>query len=184
MDQIPILKTPRLHLRPFTLDDAPVVQQLAGAYEIARTTANIPHPYEAGVAESWIASHPQAYADGEAVTFAIVRRSTDRLIGAIGMHLNKDHHYAEIGYWIGVPYWNQGYCTEAARAMLAYGFSAWDLNRIQARHMAENPASGRVMQKIGMQREGTLRESIFRWNAYHDAVMYAILRSEFTASAP
>ncbi len=178
MGQIPTLITARLVLRPFTLSDAPVVKELAGEWEIAETTANIPHPYEEGMAEVWISTHQESFDKGEAVTFAITLRTDARLVGAIGLRIIKAHRLAEMGYWVGRPYWNQGYCTEAAQAVLRYGFEVLDLNRVQARHMTHNPASGRVMQKLGMKYEGTLRQSLFRWGKFRDAAIYSILRDE------
>lgn len=183
MGQIPTLITPRLMLRPFTLDDAPAVRELAGQWEIAETTVSIPHPYEEGVAEEWIRTHQEAFDKGEAVNFAIALRSDGLLIGAIGMSINWSNRLAEMGYWIGKPYWNRGYCTEAAREVLRYAFETLGLNRVQARHMTKNPASGRVMQKIGMTYEGLLRQSIFRWGKFEDAAIYSILRDEYLASA-
>jgi RimJ/RimL family protein N-acetyltransferase len=182
MDQMPSLGTARLTLRPFTLDDAPVVRELAGAWEIAETTATIPHPYEEGMAEAWISTHQAAFERGEAVTFAVVRRMDDLLVGAIGLEISPTHSMAELGYWIGKPYWNHGYGTEAARVVLGYAFEVLDLNRVHARHMTKNPASGRVMQKVGMAYEGTSRQSIFRWGQFEDAANYAILRDEYDTS--
>lgn len=180
MSDLPSLKTRRLLLRPFSLDDAPRVQALAGAWEVASTTANIPHPYEDGIAEAWINSHHQAYQAEERLTLAIASVSESALVGAIGIRINKNNNLGEIGYWIGVPYWNQGFCTEAAQAILSYGFNSLGFNRIQARHLTRNPASGRVMRKIGMRHEGTLRQSVFCWGRYEDIEMYAILREQFT----
>ena len=74
---------------------------------------------------------------------------------------------------------NQGYATEAAQAVLEYGFRKLGLHRVQARHFTKNPASGRVMQKIGMTYEGTLRQSIYRFGRFEDAALYSILRHEF-----
>ncbi len=183
MAQIPTLTTPRLILRPFTLDDAPAVKELAGEWEIAATTANIPHPYEEGMAEEWIRTHQENFDKGEAVSLAITLKPEGGLVGAIGIHINKTNRLAEMGYWVGKPFWNRGYCTEAAREVVRYAFEELDLNRVQARHMIKNPASGRVMQKIGMQYEGTLRQSIFRWDKFEDAAMYSILRDEYGLAA-
>ena len=182
MGQIPTLTTTRLILRPFTLDDAPTVRTLAGEREIAATTANIPHPYEEGMAEEWIASRQEAFDSGQAVTLAVTLKSDGALLGAIALTINKTHHLAEIGYWIGKPYWSQGYCTEAAKEIVRYAFEVLELNRVQARHMTANPASGRVMQKSGMTYEGTLRQSIFRWEEFKDAAIYSILREEYLGS--
>jgi len=144
------LYTARLRLRPFSLDDAPIVQVLAGHPDVARTTLAIPHPYPDGAAEAWIASHAAQFEQGTAVHFAIERSSDGAVIGAIGLGLEREHARAELGYWVGKPYWGQGYCTEAAQAVVHYGFVSLDLNRIYAHHFTTNPASGRVLQKIGI----------------------------------
>jgi len=85
----------------------------------------------------------------------------------------------QLGFWIGKPYWNQGYCTEAARAVVKYGFEVLGLNRIFSRHFASNPASGRVLQKIGMRYEGTLREAYKKLDKYEDLVCYGLLIKEY-----
>ncbi len=182
MIEQPILHTQRLTLRPFTLADAADVQRLAGAYEIAHTTTNIPHPYEDGMAETWIETHPVQLAEGTGITYAITLHETGELCGAISLSLKPEHQRAEMGYWIGVPYWGRGYCTEAARAVRDFGFRALELHRIMAVHLTRNPASGRVMQKIGMRHEGTLREHILKWGVFETIECYAILRSEWEAT--
>lgn len=183
MTKIPTLSTDRLVLRPFALQDAPRVRELAGEWEIAETTANIPHPYEEGMAEEWIATHKEAAEESQAVSLAIELQPDGPLIGAIGLRLHLAHEWAELGYWIGKPYWNRGYCTEAAREAVRWGFEELDLNRIQARHMSKNPASGRVMEKLGMIREGVLRQSLKRFGSIEDAIMYSILREEYERPA-
>jgi len=179
--QQPTLETPRLLLRPFTIADAPTVQQLAGAHEIADTTLNIPHPYPDGAAEQWIAAHPAAFADGTSATFAIVLRAPNVLGGAISLRIEQRHQHAELGYWISVPYWNQGYTTEAATALLSYGFSVLQLHRIYARHLTRNPASGRVMQKLGMTFEGIQREHVINGTQFEDLACYGMLRREWSS---
>jgi RimJ/RimL family protein N-acetyltransferase len=149
----PTLTTARLILRPFALEDAPAVQQLAGAREVADTTLNIPHPYRDGVAEAWILTHRQLYRVGVLANFAVVLRGSEELLGAVGLRIEAMHGRAELGYWIGVPHWGKGFCTEAARAVLDYGFNVLGLVRVHASHLKRNPASGRVMQKLGMRRE-------------------------------
>jgi ribosomal-protein-alanine N-acetyltransferase len=181
MTENPTLETERLILRPFTLADAPEVQRLVGNRDIASTTINIPHPYEDGMAEEWIRAQEHKFERGESVDFAIVHSKQGLLIGAIGLMLASDHDRGEIGYWIGKPYWNQGYCTEAASAVLRYGFETLGLNRIYATHFTRNPGSGRVMQKIGMKHEGHLRQHAKKWGNYEDFETYAILRSDYVA---
>lgn len=185
MKQRPRLHTERLLLRPFALSDAKDVQHLAGDKAIAETTANIPHPYLDGMAEQWIATHQAGFEAGKLVNFAIVLQDADRLIGAISlMHICAQHERGEIGYWIGKRFWNRGYCTEAARAVLAYGFSVLALNRIYGYCSKRNPASGRVMEKIGMLQEGRLRAHDKRWERLEDIVVYGILKSEWPPGDP
>ncbi len=124
----PTIETARLVLRPFALSDAKDVQRLAGDYTVSNTTLNIPHPYEDGMAEEWIASLGPRFDSGTLCTLAIVRRDTRELIGAIGLSLSPRFARAEVGYWIGKAFWGNGYCTEAAQAILHYGFTVLGLN--------------------------------------------------------
>jgi len=178
----PTLSTTRLILRPFNLEDAPVVQRLAGAREVADTTLNIPHPYREVVAEAWILTHKQLFRVCVLATFALVLAASDELIGAIGLRIESMHSRAELGYWIGVSHWGKGYCTEAARAVLAYGFNVLGLMRVHASHLTRNPASGRVMQKLGMRHEGKLRKHVRKSDVLEDLEIYAILRHEFNGA--
>ena len=105
---IPVLETARLRLRPFSMDDAATVHALASAPDVAATTLNSPHPYPEGAAESWISTHGEAAASGNSVTWAIVRASDKVLMGAISIVLTRTHQRGELGYWLGVPFWNRG----------------------------------------------------------------------------
>jgi [ribosomal protein S5]-alanine N-acetyltransferase len=175
----PTLETKRLILRPFTLQDATVLHELVSAREIADTTLAIPHPYEQGMAEAWIGSHQEGYDEGNSVHFAITVRESSQLVGSIGLQIHPIHSYAEMGYWVGVPYWGNGYCTEAVGAVIKYGFEDKGLNRIYAVHFKRNPASGRVMQKNGMVYEGCLHQHVRKWDAYEDLMQYGILQTEW-----
>jgi len=174
----PTLVTERLVLRPFQAADAPRVRELAGAREVAENTLTIPHPYPEGVAEAWIAGHESAFRLGEIAVFAITLPD-DTLVGAVGLKLEEDTGIAELGYWVGVPYWGNGYATEASNALLDFGFDSLALNRVWARAFARNPASSRVLEKVGMRHEGTLRHSILKNDELLDAEMFGILREEW-----
>lgn len=150
MNSLPILTTNQLVLRPFTLADAQTVQHLAGDRDVASTTLRIPHPYKDGMAEEWIGTHADKCAKGEGISLAVSLRDAGTLVGAVGLEICKEHSRAELGYWIGKPYWGKGFATEAAKALVEYGFQVVGLNRIYAYHVVRNPASGRVMHKIGM----------------------------------
>jgi len=178
----PTIETERLILRPFTMDDAPELQRLAGDRDIASTTSEgeIPEP---NMAKQWIKIRQDRFDRGESVDFAIIHREWGVLIGAIGLGMeNKQDESMQLGYWLGKQYWNNGYCTEASHAVLRYGFGVLGLHRIYARHFTRNPASGRVLQKIGMKHEGTLREAFKKWGKFEDLECYGILKSEYTYS--
>lgn len=179
MTNQPQLKTERLLLRPFTPKDAPIVQKLAGDKAIAATTINIPHPYTDGLAERWISTHKPRFRDSRGAIYAITLLENQQLMGSIGLVTVPDQKRAELGYWLGQPYWGRGYTTEAARELLRFGFTELGLNRIYANHFSRNPASGRVMQKIGMQYEGTMRQHIIKWDQFEDLKLYGILRNEW-----
>jgi len=176
-DERPTLRTERLVLRPFEAADAAAVRRLAGAREVAENTLTIPHPYPEGEAEAWIAGHPAAFRDGDLVIFAITTPG-EGLVGAVGLMLERETGIAELGYWIGVPYWGQGYATEAARAVVRYGFETLALERISARAFCRNAASSRVLRKIGMTHEGTQRKGLPKYGELLDTELYAILRED------
>ncbi|WP_438483463.1 GNAT family N-acetyltransferase [Oleiharenicola lentus] len=174
---IPTLTTARLTLGAFQAEDAPHVELLAGNEAVARTTLNIPHPYPAGAATPWIASHAATFLNGDGLTLAI--RLNGELIGCIGLTLFAKDERGELGYWIAEPHWNRGYASEAAAACVRYGFETLGLRRIAAHHYPINPASGRVMEKIGMKPEGRLRAHVKKAGSFHDVLLYGILREEF-----
>lgn len=180
MSDQPTLETDRLLLRPLSADDAPNVASLAGRREIADTTISVPHPYSDAQARGWIVSNNSLFALGKGVVFGIQLKSDSKLAGAIGLRdVDAEHAQAEMGFWIAVEYWSQGYATEAARALLSFGFLRLGLNRIYAHHMVRNPASGRVLTRIGMKPEGLLRQRVRKWGVFEDVVAMAVLRREW-----
>jgi ribosomal-protein-alanine N-acetyltransferase len=178
-DDLPILETERLILRPYKLADAARVRQMCNDWDIASTTLALPYPYPGGAAEQWISTHADSFRQGKEVTLAVTVRPGGTVVGSMALMVNTNHKRGELGYMIAKEHWNRGYCTEAARAMLKYGFTTLGLNRIQAVHFPRNPASGRVMQKLGMNREGLLRQYVSNRSDPEDVAMYSILRSEF-----
>ncbi len=175
----PVLETARLRLRPYRLSDAPDLQRLAGDRLVAATTATIPHPYPDGAAETFIGMQDRQWEQGTHLTLAITDRRTDALVGGVGLVFEREHARAELGYWIAVPAWGQGYATEASRALCAYGFETLGLFRIEARHLASNAASGVVMRKLGMRPEALLRGHVVKWDTRHDLVICGVLRDEW-----
>ena len=160
------------------MNDAADVQRLAGTRELARSTF-LPHPYKDGEAEMWIMSQYEDYKHQRMVNFAIVLKEANVLIGSVGLELEMAHLRAQLGYWVGLPYWNKGYCTEAAKEVVMYGFERLHLNRIYAPHFKSNPASGKVLKKIGMLHEGTQRQHYLRFGQFEDAELYGLMREEY-----
>lgn len=179
MNTFPTLQTARLILRAIRVADAGAIQRLAGDRAVAATTLRIPHPYEDGMAEQWIATLEPAALDGTHLALAITRREEDKLIGAIGLTFHRANDSAELGYWIGRPYWDQGYATEAAQALVRHGFESLALNRIYAHHFIHNPASGRVLRKAGLRYEGRMIQAVKKWNEYVDIELYAVVCTEY-----
>jgi RimJ/RimL family protein N-acetyltransferase len=139
-------------LRSFTAADAKRVQELAGERDIA------------------------------SATLAVTLKPSGLVVGSVALFVEKEHHRAELGYLIAKEHWNHGHCTEAAQALLSFGFRNLDLNRIQAMHVPRNPGSGRVMEKLGMTKEGVLRQYVLNRGVFEDLVLYSILRPEFDAA--
>jgi ribosomal-protein-alanine N-acetyltransferase len=175
----PVLETERLLLRPFRIGDAADLVRLAGAREIADTTVTIPHPYTGDMAVEWIASLSAHWASGLLAAFAITLRDNGEFVGGAGLsHIDRDHEQAELGYWIGVPYWGRRYAREAAARVLAFGIEDLGLNRIYAHCMLRNPASAAILRRVGMKPEGVQRERVRKWGVYEDVALFAMLRSD------
>jgi len=173
------LSTERLILRKLETTDAKRIEELAGDYDVAKTTLNIPHPYPKGSALVFIHSVIESESKGKLVTYAVTTRKTNELIGLMAISIHSTFNRGELAYWVGKPYWGQGYGTEAAKALLQYGFEVLQLNRIYAQSFTTNPGSWRIMEKIGLKYEGTLRQHASRFGEYYDLAQYGILKEEF-----
>ncbi len=162
-------------LRPYSEADVPELVPLVGARGVAATTLRIAHPYTDKDARSFIAMASAP----DKVWLAITLGDDGRQMGGIGLRLDDEHQHAELGYWLGVAYWGQGYATEAAREIVRYGFEELKLNRIFASHFGHNPASGRILRKLGMRYEGCQRQHLWKWNRFVDSELYGLLRHEW-----
>jgi len=179
MLQFPKLLTERLILRQPMSHDVPTLQKLINDKAIADTTLAIPYPYDLDMGHQWIKMVQERFNKDHGINFAIVLNDTGTFIGGIGLSYRLEYDSAELGYWIGQQFWGNGYATEAARAVVSFGFEQLGLNRIYASHFSRNPISGNVLHKIGMKHEGCLRQSIKKWGKCEDREMYGILREEW-----
>jgi len=168
-----VLETERLILRPPVPEDAVTTEPYVSDRRVAEMTALIPHPYPPGGALEWIGFARQRWEEGACAAFVICPRESGLPVGAISILENSDGD-TEIGYWIGVPHWGQGYATEALRRVIRYGFEDLGLERIVTYHFLHNPASGRVMQKAGLLFMGTTPLGARRGEERYDDVRYGI----------
>lgn len=171
-------ESPRLEFRPFKLEDAKLIHLYLQEKEIVENTLTIPYPYVEGMAEEWINTHDAERKVGN-YKFAIILKSENKLIGAIEIDVVREDQHGILGYWIAKPYWNQGYATEAIKRIIQLGFEDLALHRIVAQHFDFNGASGRAMEKNGMQLEGTLREHKIKNNKLLTLHLRAILKKEW-----
>lgn len=178
MKKQPSIETPRLLLRPLVLSDAQDIQKLAGHPKVAATTRYIPHPYPDGYAEAWINTLQPNYDQNIQMIYGIVVQETNELVGSIGYDFHHEHSSASIGFWFGPDHWGKGYATEAAKALMNYGFKVLNLNRIQAYCLKRNLASAKVLQKLGMTHEASERQSLCIRGTLEDIERFAILKTD------
>jgi len=148
------LASERLLLRPLTLLDAPQIQSMASDRRVAEMTANIPHPYPETGAVDWISEHESKWQQREQASFGVILKSSQKIVGCSSLVIDTNAE-AELGYWIGVDFWGNGYATEATKRIIEFGFNDLDLKKILARVLSRNPASGNVLLKAGFEHCGT-----------------------------
>lgn len=172
------METERLLLRRFTLADAPRVAEICNTEEVYRGTLALPHPYTEESAVWWINHQDEYFATDYYYDFAVTDKKTGELYGCMGMGIDKNSRMGELGYWMDPAHWNKGIATEAAKAMIQYAFEELHFHKVNASHFAYNPASGRVMEKAGMEKEGLRKKHIWKNDRYEDLVIYGIVSPE------
>ncbi|MBL8885165.1 MAG: GNAT family N-acetyltransferase [Phycisphaerales bacterium] len=175
----PEIETGRLVLNALEMTDCARVASLAGDKRIYEMTLLIPHPYEPHHAEGWISTHPGHWArwrEDWTMNFAIRSKVSDELMGAIGLVGVPRHKRAEMGYWLGVPFWGQGFMSEAARAVVGFAFETLGVNRLEAGVFDGNEASAKVLRKAGFVEEGVLRARFLKDGKFVDERMFANLK--------
>ena len=145
----PVVSTERLILRGPVVTDAPAIAGLVNDRNVAGMTGMIPHPYGLADAEAWI-SRAQAIDWGREASWVIEHQAFG-VVGGLGFKGGAPDTMGrpEIGYWLGRPFWNRGYATEAVRGALKWVKRDWRKNVVVAGHFADNPASGQVLCKAG-----------------------------------
>lgn len=155
MNDFPQLYTQRLKLRKLQVEDIPSLIKYANNKKVSDYILNIPYPYQEFDAVFRISYVHNGFKTKARYIFSIIVKETDEFIGEISLHLDKQKPVAELGYWIGEPFWKNGFVTEAIQTILQFGFEKLNLELIFATCDKENIGSVRVLEKNGMQRKGS-----------------------------
>lgn len=172
------MQNEKIILRRLRKDDALRIQAMANNINIYATTLNIPYPYTIEDANFWLDLQEKQFNEGRSYNFAIIDKLDDTLVGVVGISKERSNK-GELGYWIGEQYWGNGYATLASNLLMDYVFNELSYNRVYSKHFANNPASGRVMQKIHMEYEGKLKMDELKDDVYHDIVLYGICKDDY-----
>ena len=167
----------RWQVRSFVLDDAEAIAKYANNRHVSiNLRDSFPYPYTVNDAKRWL-KHVRG--QSPEVSWAIA--SDIEAIGGIGIHLQRDvyRRSAELGYWLGEPFWGKGIATAAVRAVTAYAFNHFDIERLFAGVFEWNPASCRVLEKAGFRLESRMRKSIVKDDKVIDQFLYVMLREEY-----
>jgi ribosomal-protein-alanine N-acetyltransferase len=178
-DEFPVLETGRFCLRQIRPSDAPAIFAIFSDPEVTRYYDQ-PTYLEMAQADELVARMRQRFAERRTIRWAMARQENDEIVGTCGCAEWKRHfHCAAIGYELARPYWRQGVMTEVLTAVLPFGFTQMQLNRIEAYVMAGNVASLALLQKLGFREEGILREYGYWQSAFHDLHLFALLKRQW-----
>ena len=176
MKNFPSLETDRLILNFPEEKDIPKITAILNDEIFSKNTVNIPYPYTEESAKFWISLAEQGFENKSQYVFAIRLKENSEIIGGIDLGIDKRFNKAELGYWIEKKYWNKGIATEVGNAIIKFGFENLKLKRIFATHFDFNKSSGKVMEKMGMKKEGILHSHTFKNGEYQNHILYAIIK--------
>ena len=175
------LATERLLLRKFKMSDAQFIANLLKEKEVAATTLMLPFPCSVKKAEKMIAEFHEEEQYQKATRWAIVLKETNEVMGGLRLAPNMAFNSAEIGFWLGRPYWRNGYILEAAKKVMEFAFDKMGINRLEAHAMQENLASIELLMKLGFSKEGYHPELVIKWGLYKDVITFGLLRKAYKA---
>jgi [ribosomal protein S5]-alanine N-acetyltransferase len=178
-ETFPVLSTERLILRELKASDAEAVMKIRGDYEV--TKYNTGEAYEfLWQAQDLIAGIAAEYSQKRELRWGITLRQEDTVIGLCGFNYwSRRDHRASIGYDLARAHWGKGIMPEALTAVLEFGYTRMGLNRIEADTSIYNVNSQQVLRKLGFQQEGHQREQYYENGAYHDLLLFSLLKREF-----
>ena len=169
------ITTENLILRMFQRSDVEELTRLCNNYNIYKYNIYMPYPYTIKDAYAFIQNHTKDFDSDKRYIFAITDKETGKLYGSMGLTNYSKYKNGELGYWIGEEYWGRGIGTEACSAIIKFAFTVKGYHRVHAKHFEENLASGKVMEKLGMKKEGLLVDHIIKDSKYVSLVCYGIV---------
>ena len=176
---IPVLNSERLTLRPGGLSDAARITELLQDPAIEPNLGGLPVPYTFEDAQAYLRG---VGAKADELDW-LLDHPSEGVIGSIHLSVGNRHKQGYLGFWLGSPYWGQGYMPEAIRRVIAYGFDELGLERVEGEHFTHNPASGRAMEKAGMQSEGVRKAAFAKRGEQLDLAVYGLARREAVADS-
>jgi len=174
------LKTERLTLRPLRPKDAEAMHRLVNDWEVSRTLAEIPYPYDRALADEWIACTQRQLNDGSGYHLAITGKEgrKETIVGVVGLRLDSTRRTARLGYWVGRAYWKHGVATEAAKRMTRWAFANLTLDLIEAEVTEDNLASFKVLRRIGFREVGTGVRTSLTNREEHTVIVFEATRDD------
>ena len=177
--ELPQISTPRLLMRALENHQAETLCTLANGPKIADNTASIPSPYTLETAQDFIEGMQAKFRSDGLLSLGVHVRDTGELIGIASLRINAKHHYGHLGGWAAANARNLGYATEAATALMDYGFAELGLHRVGSQCFSRNKESARVMEKIGLRYEGCMRGAFLKNGVHEDMLVFATVREEW-----
>lgn len=177
--KFPILETPRLTLRELTQDDVDGVFAIRSDFEVTRYNTGLAYE-RLDQARDIIQAIRTGYTDGIELRWGITLKDKPTVIGMCGFNYWVRHdRRASIGYDLARIHWGKGLMTEAVQAMVKFGFEQMNLNRIEADADGRNPASARVLEKVGFKHEGIQNEQFYENGSFYNLHLFALLWREY-----
>jgi RimJ/RimL family protein N-acetyltransferase len=178
LEKSPSLEAPHLQLRALVEEDVTEMARYLNNFEVAEGLTYSPYPYTLDMAKTWLKDVAFAAQQGQSLYWAITHREGGVFMGIIGFSLCRIHDKAEMHYWLGRPYWNHGYTTEAAKTLIPFIFAQERIHRLEVNHFTRNIASQHVIEKCGFVFEGELRSYAKRFERYENVRFYSLLKNE------
>ncbi|NAT22398.1 GNAT family N-acetyltransferase [Pseudomonas syringae] len=180
--ELPRIRTSRLLLAALQPEQASTLSHLADEPTIAAMTSALPSPYTLEHAQAFIAQTHEQFATGQTLSLGVHVTETGALAGVVSFRFSTLHQRANLGYWMGVDYRNNGYTSEAVQGLMTYGFTHMNFNRIAGQCFSDNLASARVLEKCGLLYEGCMKEAFLKNDVFKDMSLFGLLRAQYEAS--